>query len=163
MHLNAGTWRFFTADGVHTLYHCAVITRSTKLLTRVAAFRRISREIVLGGLSSLRAMARIAVPLASSSAISSRLAIVRQRLEIAFADSERYAGGIPPELRNQRIPTGPETPASTAAFSLERPSSTARQNRQRYSRRQTGGRPGKCNLLLVDLSDFPLLVAITSS
>jgi hypothetical protein len=40
---------------------------------------------------------------------------------------------------------------------------TARQNRRRFSRCQTGGRPGEQNLLLVERSDFRLPVVIATS
>ena len=70
---------------------------------------------------------------------------------------------LPPELRNHRIPTGPETPASTAASSLDRPADTPCQNRHRFSRCHTGGRPGEDNLRRVDRSDFRLPVTINTS
>ena len=70
---------------------------------------------------------------------------------------------MPPELRNQRLPTGAETPASIPASSLERPAAIARQNRHRFSRCQTGGRPGEDNLRRVDRSDFRFPVAIYTS
>jgi hypothetical protein len=50
--------------------------------------------------------------------------------------------GIPPPSRNHRTPTGPDTPASAAAASLEAPRAIAAQNRCRCSNRPTGGRPG---------------------
>ena len=59
-------------------------------------------------------------------------------------------GGIPPELRNPRTPTGAETPAS----SLERPAAIPDQNRHKFLRCQTGDRPGQHNLHRVDRSDF---------
>lgn len=37
---------------------------------------------------------------------------------IGFADGDTWVGGIPPAPRNQRAPTGAETPASIAASSL---------------------------------------------
>jgi putative transposase len=51
-------------------------------------------------------------------------------------------GAIPPASRNQRKPTGPETPARHAARSLGQPCATAAQNSWRFSRRESGGRPG---------------------
>ena len=61
------------------------------------------------------------------------------------------------------LPTRPETPAATAASSLERPAATPCQNRHRFSRYQTGGRPGEHNLRRVDRSDFLRPVAIYTS
>tara|TARA_X000000950_G_scaffold60182_1_gene73074 strand:- start:1312 stop:1800 length:489 start_codon:yes stop_codon:yes gene_type:complete len=69
-------------------------------------------------------------------------------------------GGIPPELRNHRLPTGAETPAATAVSSLERPAATPCQKRHKFSRCQTGGRPGEDNLRRVERSDFRLPVII---
>ena len=50
-------------------------------------------------------------------------------------------GGIPPACRNQRVPTGPDTPHATAASSLVSPRAICTQNARSRSRR-TGGRPG---------------------
>ena len=50
-------------------------------------------------------------------------------------------GGIPPASRNHRVPTGCDTPASTAASSLDSPRLIAAQNRCLCSRLATGGRP----------------------
>src|SRR3954453_163455 len=52
---------------------------------------------------------------------------------------------MPPASRNHRTPTTGDTPASTAASSLERPAAIAAQNRRRSSRRATEGRPGDLN------------------
>ena len=100
---------------------------------------------------------------ARSRAISSRSLKLRLRLVIDFADGESCVGGMPPELRNHRTPTGPETPASMAAFSLEMPDATARQNRHMLSRCQIGGRPGERNLPRIDCSDLRLPVVIATS
>lgn len=70
------------------------------------------------------------------------------------AEGAKCVGGIPPELRNQRLPTGADTPASIPASSLERPTAIPSQNRHRVSRCQTGGRHGEHNLRRVDRSDF---------
>lgn len=96
----------------------------------MAALRRTSREIVLGERASLRAIARIAVPLASSIAISSRSPNDRYLPAGTGAEGARWVGGIPPELRNQRGPSGAEMPASAAASSLVRPRAIACQNRE---------------------------------
>jgi hypothetical protein len=50
-------------------------------------------------------------------------------------------GDIPPACRNQRDPTGPDTPHATAASSLVSPRAICTQNARSRSRR-TGGRPG---------------------
>lgn len=78
------------------------------------------------------------------------------------ATGERCVGGMPPELRNHRIPTGPETPALAAASSLDKPAAAPCQNRYRFSRCHTGGRPGEDNFCRVDRSDFRLPVAIAT-
>ena len=51
-------------------------------------------------------------------------------------------GGIPPALRNHRVPTGPDTPHATAASSLVSPAAICTQNARSRSRR-IGGRPGE--------------------
>lgn len=96
----------------------------------MAALRRTSREIVLGEGASFRAIARIAVPLANSIAISSRSPKDRYLPVGTGAEGARWVGGIPPELRNQRGPNGTEMPASTAACSLVRPRAIACQKRR---------------------------------
>jgi hypothetical protein len=54
---------------------------------------------------------------------------------------------MPPASRNQRAPTAGDTPAPTAASSLDWPAAIAAQNRSRCSRRATPGRPGDRNTL----------------
>src|SRR5580700_6184043 len=53
---------------------------------------------------------------------------------------------MPPASRNQRVPTGGDTPAPIAASSLERPAAINAQKRSRSSRRAIPGRPGDLNL-----------------
>src|SRR5690606_19394077 len=130
---------------------------------RVAELRLISREIVLGDRPNLRAIARMPVPRVHSKAISSRSRNARLLLLSGVAEGDRCVGGMPPELRNHRFPTGPETPASTAASSLDKPAATSCQNRHRFSRCHTGGRPGEDNFCRVERSDFRLPVAINTS
>ncbi len=96
---------------------------------RVAELCLISREIVMSDLLSFRAMERTPVALAHSKAISSRSAKDRLRFLGQGNDGAKCVEGIPPELRNHRIPTGAASPASTAASSLDSPFATARQNR----------------------------------
>ena len=103
------------------------------------------------------------VPRAHSKAISSRSWNVRLRFLTGVAEGERCVGGMPPELRNHRFPTGAETPASTAASSLDKPAAISRQNRHRFSRCHTGGRPGEDNFCRVERSDFRRPVAINTS
>src|SRR5438034_8580350 len=50
---------------------------------------------------------------------------------------------MPPPSRNQRTPTAGDTPATTPASSLDKPSAIAAQNCCRSLRRATGGRPGE--------------------
>ena len=53
---------------------------------------------------------------------------------------------MPPAFRNQRVPTGGDTPAPIAASSLDRPAAINAQKRSRSSRRAIPGRPGDLNL-----------------
>jgi Integrase core domain len=53
---------------------------------------------------------------------------------------------MPPASRNHRTPTAGDTPAATAAASLDEPAAIAAQNRRRSSRRATPGRPGDRNV-----------------
>ena len=59
---------------------------------------------------------------------------------------DKCDGAIPPAWRNQRNPTGCDTPTPIAASSLEKPAATNAQNRRRCSCRATGGRPGDLSL-----------------
>ncbi len=140
------------------------MARYSRLPPRVAALRRTSREIVLGERPSLRAIARIAVPLASSIAISSRSLKDRNLAVGPDTEGARWVGGIPPELRNQRGPSGVEMPASAAASSLVRPRAIACQKRQQCSRCQAGGLPGERNFRRVLRSDArrPTIVTISN-
>ena len=52
-------------------------------------------------------------------------------------------GGIPPPSRNQRPPTGEDTPYNTAASSLDSPRAIAFQNRCCSALPATRGRPGE--------------------
>ena len=93
-----------------------------------------------------RATSRRPWPCARKSAISSRSANDRYRPEGGFDDRARCDGGMPPAARNQRKPTGCDTPTPIAASSLDRPAAMDAQNRRRSSRRATGGRPGDLSL-----------------
>src|SRR6267378_8530579 len=53
---------------------------------------------------------------------------------------------MPPASRNQRVPTGGDTPTPIAASSLDRPAAINAQKRSRSSRRAIPGRPGDLNL-----------------
>jgi len=100
--------------------------------------RRSSREIVDGERPSCRAISRTPEPVARRIAISSRSANDKYRP----VSGAWVTGAIPPPSRNHRTPTGPDTPASAAASSLDTPRAIAAQNRCRCSRRPIGGRPG---------------------
>src|SRR3954462_12284770 len=123
--------------------HCAVVARYARAPLRVAALRRSSREIVDGARFSRRGGSRTPCRWARQMAISSRSANDRERPDSGFDDGARWDGGMPPALRNQRAPTAGDTPAPTAASSLEHPAAMAAQNRWRSSRRATEGRPGE--------------------
>src|SRR4051794_15626590 len=70
---------------------------------------------------------------------------------------------MPPALRNQRAPTAGDTPAPTAASSLERPAAINTQNWCRSSRRATEGRPGDGNAPRPDRSKRRFRTAIATS
>src|SRR3954467_15724191 len=70
---------------------------------------------------------------------------------------------MPPALRNQRAPTAGDTPAPTAASSVEHPAAIAAQNSWRSSRRATEGRPGEGNALRPDRSERRFRMAIATS
>ncbi len=70
---------------------------------------------------------------------------------------------MPPDLRNHLVPTGADTPANTAASSLELPAATAAQNATSVSRRATSGRPGENSLTRPDMSDRRFLFVIATS
>ena len=70
---------------------------------------------------------------------------------------------MPPDLRNHLVPTGADTPAATAASSLDRPWATAAQNTTSVSRRAASGRPGECSFFRPDPSDRRLRVVIATS
>jgi hypothetical protein len=70
---------------------------------------------------------------------------------------------MPPASRNHLVPTGGDTPASTAASSLERPAAIADQNTRRCSRRPTGGRPGERRVSRPDLAERRFLFLIATS
>src|SRR5215213_3529623 len=143
--------------------HCAVVARYAKPPLRVAALRRSSREIVDGARSSRRAISRTPCRCARQIAISSRSANDRERPDSGFADGARWDGGMPPALRNQRAPTAGDTPAPTAASSLEHPAATAAQNRWRSSRRATEGRPGEGKAPRPDRSERRFRTVIATS
>jgi hypothetical protein len=70
---------------------------------------------------------------------------------------------MPPAPRNHRAPTAGDTPAPTAASSLEHPAAIAAQNRWRSSRRAAVGRPGDRNALRPDRSERRFRVFIATS
>src|SRR4051812_41388015 len=143
--------------------HCAVVARYARAPLRVAALRRSSREIVDGARSSRRAISRTPCCCARQIAISSRSANDRERPDSGFDDGARWDGGMPPALRNQRAPTAGDTPAPTAASSLEHPAAMAAQNRWRSSRRATEGRPGEGKAPRPDRSERRFRTVIATS
>src|SRR5215218_8382478 len=70
---------------------------------------------------------------------------------------------MPPALRNQRAPTAGDTPAPTAASSVEHPAAIAAQNSWRSARRATEGRPGDGNAPRPDRSERCFRTAIATS
>jgi hypothetical protein len=73
------------------------------------------------------------------------------------------AGGIPPAFRNHLVPTGCDTPASSAASSLLSPAAIPRQNLLCSSRPATCGRPGDGNGARPDRADRRLRMLIATS
>jgi hypothetical protein len=105
--------------------HWAVLARYSSPPPRVAALRRSSLEIVDGERPSTRAISRTPQPRARRTAISSRSVNARYRPDAGASVTD----GIPPPSRNHRTPTAADTPASTAASSLDSPRAIAAQNR----------------------------------
>src|ERR1700720_468609 len=70
---------------------------------------------------------------------------------------------MPPALRNHRTPTAGDTPASTAASSLERPEAIAIQNCLQFSRRASRGRPGDRKAARTHRSESRLYLFIATS
>ncbi|MER8576383.1 integrase core domain-containing protein [Mesorhizobium sp. M1409] len=103
-------------------------------------------------------------PCTLRSAISSRSTNDRYRPESGFAEDLNIAGGIPPAFRNHLVPTGCDTPASSAASSLLSPAAIARQNLICSSRPAKGGRPGEGNGARPDRADrrFRMLIATSN-
>ena len=119
---------------------------SARLPPRVAALRRSSRETVDPDRPSWRATSRTPKPCARHSAISSRSTKERQRPDGGPDDGDRCDGAMPPASRNQRNPTGCDTPTSIAASSLDKPLAINAQNRRQCACCATGGRPGDLSL-----------------
>src|SRR5262249_13860897 len=93
----------------------------------------------------------------------SRSASDRYRPVAGDADGARCDGGIPPHSRNHLVPTACDTPASSAASSLEHPAAIACQNGRRSDRCSTGGRPGERILARPARSAFRFLAPIITS
>src|SRR5438094_7934708 len=69
---------------------------------------------------------------------------------------------MPPASRNHRVPTAGDTPALTAASSLECPVAIAAQNRRCFSCRRTEGRPGERSFARPARSERLLRVVIAT-
>ena len=141
--------------------HWAVVARYSNPPPRVAALRRSSREIVEAARPRRRPISCMEWPCALRSAISSRSTNDRYRPQSGFAEDLNFAGGMPPAFRNHLVPTGCDTPASSAASSLLSPAAIARQKLFCSSRPATGGRPGDGNAARPDRADrrFRMLIA----
>src|SRR5712664_2454784 len=142
--------------------HCAVVPRYSKPPARVAALPRNSREIVDGARASRRAISRTPCPWARQSAICSRSVNARYRPDGGGAEGMRCDAAMPPASRNHRVPTAGDTPAPTAASSLERPVAIAAQNQRRSSCRPTEGRPGERSVARPVPSERRLRVVIAT-
>ncbi|WP_271612218.1 integrase core domain-containing protein, partial [Bradyrhizobium sp. CCBAU 21362] len=77
----------------------------------------------------------------------------RYRPESGLAEDLNIAGGMPPAFRNHLVPTGCDTPASSAASSLLSPLAIACQNLFCSSRPAADGRPGDGNGARPDRAD----------
>src|SRR6478752_1486542 len=143
--------------------HWAVVARYSSPPLRVAALRRNSREIVEADRPSRRPISCMEWPCTWRSAISSRSTNERYRPESGFAEGLNIAGGMPPAFRNHLVPTGCDTPASTAASSLLSPAAIPNQNRLCSSRPAAGGRPGDGNGARPDRSDRRFRMPIATS
>jgi hypothetical protein len=104
-------------------FHCATTARYTGLPPLVAALRRSSRDTVAGSRPIVRAISRTPLSWALSSAISSLSTNDKYRP----VGSSRLSGVIPPACRNQRIPTGDDTPTPCAAWTVVTPEAISRQ------------------------------------
>jgi hypothetical protein len=144
--------------------HWAVVARYSNPPLRVAALRLSSREIVEADRPRRRPISCMEWPCTLRSAISSRSPNDRYRPESGFAENLNIAGGIPPAFRNNLVPTGCDTPASSAASSLLSPAAIPRQNLLCSSRPATGGRPGDGNGARPDRADrrFRMLIATSN-
>src|SRR4051794_37176071 len=131
------------------------------ILQAAAARRRSSREIVDAARPSRRAISRTPRPCTLQSDISSRSANDRYRPDSAVDDAVSVDGRMPPTSRNQRDPTGCDTPTPIAASSLDKPAAINVQKRRRSSRPAAPGRPGERNLSRRALSErcFPAIFA----
>ncbi len=146
----------------HSVGRATPVKERTYGLTRVAALRRSSREIVEAARPSRRAASRMEQPCTRSSAISSRSENERYRPDSGFADGRNIAGGMPPAFRNNLVPTACDIPAWTAASSLAMPAAIAAQNRRCSSRPATTGRPGDNNGARPDRSERRLRLVIAT-
>src|SRR6266436_5171967 len=142
--------------------HWAVVARYSKPPDRVAALRRSSREIVDGARASRRAISRTPWPWARQRAICSRSVNARYRPDSGGAEGIRCDAAMPPASRNHRVPTAGDTPALTAASSLEYPVAIAAQNRRCFSCRRTEGRPGERSFARPARSERLLRVVIAT-
>src|SRR3989449_6110934 len=142
--------------------HWAVVARYSKPPDRVAALRRSSREIVDGARASRRAISRTPWPWARQSAICSRSVNDRYRPDSGGAEGIRCDAAMPPASRNHRVPTAGDTPALTAASSLECPVAIAAQTRRCFSCRRTEGRPGERSFARPARSERLLRVVIAT-
>src|SRR2546427_6237609 len=142
--------------------HWAVVARYSKPPDRVAALRRSSREIVDGARASRRAISRTPWPWARQRAICSRSVNARYRPDSGGAEGIRCDAAMPPASRNHRVPTAGDTPALTAASSLECPVAIAAQNRRCFSCRRTEGRPGERSFARPARSERLLRVVIAT-
>ena len=135
----------FRPSAARSACHCAGMARYSEPPLRAAALRRSSREIVDAERPICRAISRTPPLCACSIASSSRSAKDRYRPDAGFDDGASVDGGMPPASRNHRVPTACDTPAPTAASSLDRPAAIDCQNPRCSSRRTAFGRPGDLN------------------
>src|SRR4029077_20848718 len=101
------------------------LARSSRpILQLAAAGRRVAPQVTgdcRGGPTETAPDLLHGIACTLRSAISSRSASDRYRPESGFAENLNIAGGIPHAFRNRLVPTGCDTPASSAASLLLSP------------------------------------------
>ena len=121
--------------------HCAAVARQSNSPLRVDELRLISPELVLDDRPSLRDCPHGGAP----STFGCYFLAFHDRKATVLSHRSRWrkmCRGIPPELRNHRVPAGAETPVISC------------QNRHECLRSQTGSRPDEDKWRRVERFNF---------